>query len=313
MTSSEDLSREAKLLLRQARGGDRTTRAEVSDSVERFRRINAPRVELQALRSGRPSASRATPWAVLAAILSGTLGAYATVGQSLGLPVPEWFPHVEALPLLNDATATVNPGTPPLPQRRDDRLGRSQVSNGRASDEGVTRETSAAAQELGRVAESAHADVPTVLHSAPESTPVPAPQVAVTTPARTNSRGLDTTLGHGKPSSAAAVSGDGPTHDAPEAASSAATPAGTLALEVQTITAARDALAAGNCAAAIRHLDAHRLQFPRGALSEERQALSAICECRQGRGTASAEAYVGRRSGSPLARRVATECALETR
>src|SRR5690606_30558476 len=99
MTSSEDLSREAKHLLRQAKGADRATRSEVAASVQRFRSFRS--TQARQLRAPR----RATPWAVFIAVLSGTLGAYAMVGQSLDLPIPDWWPEFAPMPARNDATA----------------------------------------------------------------------------------------------------------------------------------------------------------------------------------------------------------------
>lgn len=79
------------------------------------------------------------------------------------------------------------------------------------------------------------------------------------------------------------------------------------------LTAARDALNSNECPTALRHLSTHRLEFPKGVLSEERQALTAICECRTGAGFSSAQKFVAQRAESPLTRRVTKECKLSSR
>jgi hypothetical protein len=297
MTSSEDLSAEAKHLLRQAKGADRATRSEVASSVHRFRSTLAQRPAWQ--RGFRPApARRATPWAVLVAVLSGTLAAYATVGQSLGLPLPGWWPELATLPVVTDTTAERSPGAAHANDARSP-----AVVSGAASVSGAATGGSGAAS-VGMF----------------EPPPVVAAGDVVSS--RTGANSTPAVAGRGRIQSSSHASAPRvsqaeapPRATEPGAAivsplSPSVTP-GPLAQEVQTITAARDALNAGDCALAARHLDVHRLQFPKGALSEERQALSAICQCRRGASTAAAAAYVSRRPNSPLARRVASECDLD--
>lgn len=292
MTSTEDLSPEARQLLRQAKGADRATRSEVTSSVQRFRHANAYRPAWRQSRTVR-SSRRATSWAVFVAILSGTLGAYATVGQSLGLPLPGWWPEFALLPAASDATAE-------QVRQANLRSEKAHVGEGRRGDMSRAAATSPSTNSAAFTSPTG-AEISPVKSSAAE----PAPSPRTTT----------------QPSMAlrAASTQSSPSNTTPRAVS-ASTPdvsrnpsatAGPLAQEVQTITAARDALNAGNCALAAHHLDTHRLQFPQGALSEERHALSAICQCRRGQGTTAAAVYVARRPNSPLARRVATECALD--
>jgi hypothetical protein len=56
-----------------------------------------------------------------------------------------------------------------------------------------------------------------------------------------------------------------------------------LAREVALLSRATTALRAGNAAAALKTLDEHQRQFPRGALSEERSAAKAQALCSLGR------------------------------
>lgn len=301
MTSSEDLSPEAKHLLARARGADRATRSEITGSVQRFQKSSTPgaRERGRAPLGFRSPGRRATPWAVFAAILSGTLGAYATVGQSLGLPVPGWWMEFTALPTQVDtatnrfpaksAQGSDNGGTPHVNALGGPAMTDAPVPNAALSIDAV----STGAPPIATLEPGAQ----------PDSTDVMNPtRVARTTATRSSKAPTDKP----QPVTTPAESAQGEAHSGePEPISASA-----LSREVQSITAARDALAAGNYVAAERHLDEHRAQFPRGALSAERQALSMICQCRSGRGTAAAAAYVGRRPTTPLARRVATECGL---
>lgn len=292
MTTSEDLSPEAKHLLRQAKGADRATRSEVAGSVQRFRSSPVPRSWRP--RAASPAPRRVTPWAVLVAVLSGTLGAYATVGQSLGLPMPGWWPEFATLPAFIDITtgrSTAAIDDPLAPATAF--VGSGEVpSVNTAAPVTVATPVNIAAP----VAVGATADTTSIAPSEPAGSPTSLPASA----RQPSSRALGERGSQAGNAERVAAS--------PAPAASSSLTAGPLAREVQIITAARDALNAGNCTVASSHLDAHRLQFPTGALSEERQALSAICQCRQGRGTSAAAAYVARRPNSPLARRVATEC-----
>lgn len=331
MTSSDDLSPEAKHLLRAARGGDRATPGQIQDAVATFRaaRRDAVRGRHRSLAPSR-GVRRSTPWAVLVAILSGSLGAYATVGQSFGLPLPGWWPDFATWSQLDTAAPLPNPGRE---SARDTRAGMREPA---------ARAPRASAAPVP-LAELAVPELPTIDPVEPVEPAEPAervgavetrPNAPVGLPAlgaeRAGVAGVDTHSARATPSPGVRLSAKdrriGLPPDAAEAehapgrnlATSPVPPTsaagaldgtnGRLALEVETLTRARDALNAGDCAAARPHLDRHRLEFPRGALSEERQALTAICECRTGAGSAAAELYVSRRAESPLTRRVAKEC-----
>ncbi len=309
MTFPEDLSPEAKHLLRTARGGDRAQRSEVSASVQRFRQSRAEHRQPQ--RYGffvSRNTRRATPWAIVAAILSGTLGAYATVGQSLGLPVPGWWPEFTAWAPVDTATA------PKL---------QSRGPQGRTKPEAQT----ATLGSVGHTATPNAVNAPPVFdetapdaeHEAAPHEPVAAPLPALVDGLPGNHASSSTPVGGKVPSRATTTRAPLPDETRAERAPDAVPPetpsvatSGPLAREVQVITAARDALNAGNYPLAKRHLDAHGLEFPKGSLSEERQALSAICECRTGGGSDAAHRYVSRRPETPLTRRVAKECGLKT-
>lgn len=321
MTSSDDLSPEAKHLLRAARGADRATPGQIEDAVRTFRatRRDAARSRTHATVFAR-GVRRSTPWAVLAAILSGTLGAYATVGQSLGLPLPGWWPDFATWSQIDTA---VPPSTAGYAAPRESRAGSGEhtVRSLHSFEPGVPPSEHAAPS--GSEAEPLGARLSAPV--GPLALDAESPAVALVTKASgsdsaqptfnptaklpATSKHLETSIDTPAPARAgrtSVVPSVTPTNEARALEGSI----GPLALEVETLTHARDALNAGDCPAARHHLDRHRLEFPRGVLSEERQALSAICECRTGAGSAAAELYVSRRAESPLTRRVAKECGI---
>lgn len=80
--------------------------------------------------------------------------------------------------------------------------------------------------------------------------------------------------------------------------------------EVNLIAAARSALAASNYPQTRRLLDEHRTTFARGALSEERETLRALVACRESGDTSLAQRYLARRPQSLFAARLTRECGL---
>jgi hypothetical protein len=82
-----------------------------------------------------------------------------------------------------------------------------------------------------------------------------------------------------------------------------------LEAELALIGAAQRALGRNAPAEAVRSLDEHARQFPRGALSSEREGLRAIASCRAGQ-KALASRFLARQPGSPLAARIRSACGL---
>lgn len=86
----------------------------------------------------------------------------------------------------------------------------------------------------------------------------------------------------------------------------------TLAEEARLLRAAHASLAAGDGRGAMTALDEHASRFPRGALSEEREAGRVLALCAQGRAVearAAASAFVATSPRSPLAAQVRRSCA----
>jgi hypothetical protein len=312
MTIFDDLSPEAKHLLRAAKGGDEATSDDVAASISRYRQSRTAGTSRhgESFTYGRPR--RLTPWALVAAAVTATVGAYATVGTSLGLPLPEWWPEFTAWS--GDTTSAErsegarkpNPAKPTPPRDpafepvaaapADTKVAVAMVTDGEASTSHVSPEASAVWD-----ASSSPSD------PAPTIPPVRDP-TALERPERPAPHKVLPSSSHAKPDATASVAAT------PNAAlTNHANPPSALTREVQTLTAARDALNANDCSAALRHLNTHRVEFPKGVLSEERRALTAICECRTGVGSTSAQAFVAQRPESPLTRRVTKECNLPAR
>lgn len=302
MTSYEDLSPEAKHLLRKARGADHAAREEVTGSIQRFERSSVGRtvrVHQTPRRIARGPAQRSTPWAVLVAILSGALGAYATVGQSVGLPVPRWWSDLSFDSFRDDATAAPEAG--PGPQVGGRSTQHRDGTHSPVAEQGETlREVpmpavtssippevaTAATGHVEQLGALPHSEASAKLATSPNGRAISSPRAALGA----------VPLGAAPPGPSASGSGDSP-----------------LAREIETIGTARDALQSGDYALALRQLESHRVAFPNGALAAERQALAAICQCRTGAGTAAAIAFVSGGITGPLKRRVAKECELDVR
>jgi hypothetical protein len=82
--------------------------------------------------------------------------------------------------------------------------------------------------------------------------------------------------------------------------------------EVELIAAARTALAERRHDAARRYAERHAAQFPRGAFSEEREAILALSDCRSQQGNQRGQRFVRERPRSVLAERVRRDCALSS-
>lgn len=86
-----------------------------------------------------------------------------------------------------------------------------------------------------------------------------------------------------------------------------------LQAEVQLLALAQRALAAGQTAAALGHLAEHRARFPRGALSQERTAATAVAHCQAGRAARGRALLTRLPDDSPLSGRARHACGLEPR
>lgn len=109
----------------------------------------------------------------------------------------------------------------------------------------------------------------------------------------------------------AAASAQTPPHASPVAAPAAASSgANDIEGELQLLTEAQQALKRGDPSAALVSLAKHGREFPRGALSVERDGLRAVasCEAKRPDGHALAERFLARSPRSPLVARVRAAC-----
>ncbi|MBX3233266.1 MAG: hypothetical protein KIT84_20955 [Labilithrix sp.] len=77
------------------------------------------------------------------------------------------------------------------------------------------------------------------------------------------------------------------------------------------LRSANAALAAGDGATALRRLDEHATRFPRGALTEEREAARVLALCASGRASearANASTFVAANPRSPFVAQVRRAC-----
>jgi hypothetical protein len=87
--------------------------------------------------------------------------------------------------------------------------------------------------------------------------------------------------------------------------------AGDVQAELALLARAQRALRDGDPEGALAAAREHASRFADGALSEERGAIVALANCRLGRGSAEARAFLARSPASPLAARVRKECGSE--
>ncbi|MEY4547363.1 MAG: hypothetical protein RL685_3558 [Pseudomonadota bacterium] len=280
---SDSLGKDARALLRAARGGDDVPAEERRRLLETFARqrsgLIAPLgepVEPAPARAGRTVAlsgwrsRRAAPrlgWAVAALVLTGSLAALAQhqgVFQRLGAWLEE-----------------AGPAAPqPQPSRRAPRsvvLPRPALS-------------------LAEPAATEPVTVPAVTEPAASEPAVAVPrareQVASEPGASNERRQLPAARSPARPPPASVVALD--------------------PREVELIAAARTALAERRHDAARRHAERHAAQFPRGAFSEEREAILALSDCRGQLGNQRGQRFVRERPGSVLAERVRRDCELSS-
>lgn len=83
-----------------------------------------------------------------------------------------------------------------------------------------------------------------------------------------------------------------------------------LAEQTRMLLGAREALAAGDPAEALRRLERLAKRFPAGALEPERLAYEAIARCRLDPSAAAAERFLARHPTSPHAARVRAACGM---
>lgn len=253
---------------------------------------------------GLATRHRALKWSLLAAIMTGSLGAFANWGTVVS-GVEQVTERVQSL------VAQVM-GEPTLP--------RVTKTSRRGSSERAPTPVNEAAQ-TSREFEPALADQ----SPATDVTPIPHNVTSATVGGTPVGSGASGTATSGAATNgAAAVNGRSstvspPAVQSPPSLPSAAasspprgqrTPTGFSEQEVNLIAAARSALATGNYPQVRRLLDEHSASFAGGALSEERETLRALLACRETGNAELARRYVARNPQSLFASRLIRECGL---
>lgn len=340
MKPADDLSKDARALLRAARGGDDITAAERQRVLQAFReraRLDAavePDVrarEMAALAprsSGAPAArsrhGRALPrpvrrvaWTLAAAIATGSLAAFAREGgfDGWGAAIEKMLGRLAG----GSSTTGVEPASSYEPERTSSPAGDGLPSAAVGGperhgpepghDDSGQSAADAATQPAARAAPAS------ARSNASGRRPPPA------SPARSR-RDRETgrahfsgaaQLGVSGPPSAAAASRE-PAREAsvePSASHvSAPTPDPSASDELGLIITARNALAARRHADARAAAERHARQFPRGAFVEEREAILALCECRETGASERARAFIERRPDSLFSERIRQDCKL---
>ncbi|MDB4976196.1 MAG: hypothetical protein JWN48_4537 [Myxococcaceae bacterium] len=148
------------------------------------------------------------------------------------------------------------------------------------------------------------AQPPVPRSDAPAQLPVPATngEASSSAPAPHNARSAPTKSARRARKGPAAVS---------PSATTAGAPADSLSAELALLAQAQRALRVRDANAALRVVQEHAAQFPRGQLQEERAGIAALAYCQLGQKSEPAvSAFLVRAPHSPVAARVRKECGL---
>lgn len=306
MKPSDALSKDARALLRAARGGDDIPAAErqrvlqafrqrpavddaVSDAVD-DRAPGAPGQQhgARASRGGQRRALsrpvRRAAWAVAALISTGSVAALAREGAFEG-----WGAALQRmLGALAGESSTVG-----VERAVDNRapLALPQVS----ASEKVMPER-AAVPEVREFARAAGEPMPGARQSSPDAEHPTEP--------------AGDALPAANPSGAKQLRQQRADLRAPRPRAKAPTPEPRASQELDLIITARNALAGRRHSDARAAADRHALEFPSGVFVEEREAILALCACRATGASERARAFIKRRPDSLFAERIRKDCEL---
>jgi hypothetical protein len=302
MKPADALSKDARALLRAARGGDDIPAAERQRMLQTFRqrvagdaavekgasvpRLQGARASLSKQRRALPRPVRRVAWALAAVISTGSLAALAREGAFEG-----WGAAIERML-----------GT--LPSESSTR------GAARAPADPAARGVSRAGETQPKVAEPAVAGEPVRSANEPARPVAVEPVRSANEPARpvressSDAERATQPAGEGLP--AAAV-------NAEPSSSRAKTPAlqpAPASEELDLIVTARNALAARRHAEARAAAERHARQFPSGVFTEEREAILALCACRETGAGERARSFIDHRPDSLFAERIREDCKL---
>lgn len=292
MKPSDALSKDARALLRAARGGDDISTAErqrvlqafqeraasddtVADSAASTPRRHSARATRSRPRRKLPRPMRHAAWALAAVISTGSLAALARDGAFSG-----WRAAIEKV------------------------LGT------------LTGERSTQGQEAAVKRPAARRDVPALGEpetKAPEPAVMhePEPDDDTTRPAVADTETARLPRTH-EPADSSRAHARAATREPSPSRTKSAAPDPSASAELDLIVMARNALAARQHAEARAAAERHALRFPAGAFAEEREAILALCACRETGARESARAFIERRPDSLFAERIRRDCKLGT-
>lgn len=325
MKHSDALSKDARALLRAARGGDDISAAERQRVLHAFRervalddatadatasapRPRAARVSRSRRRRPLPRPVKRAAWALAAVIASGSLAAFAHEGAfaGWGTAIARMLSTLSgesssAEPAVKDrgargvpAASTPEQQAPPASTPQPMRAEQAPVAEHTAAAD-VPAKPAAEPSATQRTTEPAVEDRAATGGASASSAPIEAPRPHLSRapsgePARRGTSELP--VSHA---------------ESPAADRSTSTSTST---ELDLIITARNALGEKRHADARAAAERHALQFPAGAFGEERDAILALCACRESGARERARVFIERRPESLFAERIRRDCKL---
>jgi hypothetical protein len=336
MKPADGLSKDARALLRAARGGDDIPEAERQRALQAFRQRaaidealdeagdaappNAPRLHVaRAFRSRQrralPRPVRRVAWALAAVISTGSLAALAREGAFEG-----WGAAIQGMLGTLAGERSTHGEAPQVPAARG------------ASPTGATEMTVAQPALAGELGRSAGEPAPAVRESTSDAEPTTRPPDGEGLPAAEAASGT-AQVKAARPQApvtsrlepiehrrerARVMSAEPPASREKTPAPDALFPGARepqparASEELELIMTARDALAARRHADARAAAERHARQFPSGVFGEEREAILALCACRETGARERARSFVERRPDSLFAERIREDCKLRS-
>jgi hypothetical protein len=349
--ADDDLSKDARALLRAARGGDDIPAAERQRVLQAFRErarvdaavepdvtdremaARAPRFPGAPAARGRhgralPRPVRRVAWTLAAAIATGSLAAFAREGAFDG-----WGAAIEKMlgrlaggsstasvePALEVAAAgEVSPSA--AAESRGAQPAADEAGEGFLPSAAAVRpepgddDSGSAAAEAATEPAARTSAAPAAARSNASGRQPPPSSSARSRRDRENGRAHlpgAAQVGVPRPPSTAASSRE-PAREASRGPSASQVRAHdpSASDELELIITARNALAARRHADARTAAERHARQFPRGAFVEEREAILALCACRETGASERARAFIERRPDSLFTERIRQDCRL---
>jgi hypothetical protein len=338
MKPADALSKDARALLRAARGGDDIPAAERQRMLEAFRQrvaadaavekgASAPRLHgAPALRSKHrralPRPVRRVAWALAAVISTGSLAALAREGAFEG-----WGAAIERMlgTLASESSTRGAERAPEAPAARGVSL--PGATEAKVAEPAVVVEPVRSADEPARPVPESSSDAERATRPAGEGLPAadaaeqlgPQPSADSSAPAAAEVATVPVRAARPQTSRASRLKPielrrqPARAVRAEPSSSRANTPAlqpAPASEELELVVTARNALAARRHAEARAAAERHARQFPSGVFTEEREAILALCACRETGASERARSFIDQRPDSLFAERIREDCKL---